>query len=810
MSKINYIAPASLTALTGAAAFISPALAMGFAVASLLSLIPLAKDKKDKIAAIENTMLLEDSRFPKVLCTGRGQIISYNISGGEFFGKEGEVFAKIASELCPADSATKEGFAKLSQSLSLGLDTSAALALGTKGDSRFFVEIRKIKGRPLWLATAKDITAKTQINTFLQKERRELSAFLDNIPIGLFATDAKGNILVAGGTFCKWLDISSTMIVGLNIADFIVGNNKPDPLTDWQGDVTFKTAKGSFFKAHFRQFLSIEDGASIIRAAVIRNVTSARELEGELEQTKRQVALLFGDTPFGIALADKDGTISEINPALVKMLGRQKSDIIGATIFKTLGEVGCFELQDKMTKVLQGTVAGARCEVKVEGDSPSSDRIFAIFIRPMKSLAPDPDSEPGTEYISGLIFHFFDTTEWKNLELQFEQAQKMQAMGQLAGGIAHDFNNILTGILGFCDFLLARHNVGDPSFTDIMQIQQNAARAANLVRQLLAFSRKQSLTPKIIDTSEAFADIVDMVRQLIGARFEVKVDYARDLGYIRIDKGQFEQVFMNLAVNACHAMGDKGTITINIAPCTFTEPQQNDSEVIPAGDFVMFEFSDTGCGIPKENLKRIFEPFFSTKADKGEGTGLGLATVYGIIRQTDGFISVESKIGVGTTFKVLLPRFQKPKDEPAPKPAEAPKQVTISANMPPVNSGKDLKGTRILLAEDESAVRLFAARALKNKGFAVTACDCGESALKAAREDRHFDLLLTDMTMPGMDGATLAKEVKALIPPIKIIIMSGFSEDIAKGALADNEEIDFLGKPFNLDQIVKKVKEVLS
>ncbi len=807
MNKINYIATASLTALAGIFAFLSPALTMGFAAASLLSLIPLVKNKKDKIAAIENTMLLEDPRFPKVLCDNREQIISYNILGGEFFGKEG-VFTKIAKELCPSDSATKENFAKLSQSLSLGLDTSAALTFGIKGDKRFFIEIRKIKGRPLWLATAKDITAKTQINAFLQKERRELSAFLDNIPIGLFATDAKGNILVAGGTFCKWLDISSTMIIGLNIADFIVGNNKPDTLTDWQGDVTFKTTKGTFFKAHFRQFLSIEDGASIIRAAVIRNVSSAREIEGELEQTKRQVALLFGDTPFGIALADKDGVISEINPALVKMLGRKKSDIVGATIFKTLGEVGCFELQDKMTKVLQGITTGARCDVKVEGDSPSSERIFAIFIRPMKSLASDSALE--TEYISGLIFHFFDTTEWKNLELQFEQAQKMQAMGQLAGGIAHDFNNILTGILGFCDFLLARHNVGDPSFTDIMQIQQNAARAANLVRQLLAFSRKQSLTPKIIDTSEAFADIVDMVRQLIGARFEVKVDYARDLGYIRIDKGQFEQVFMNLAVNACHAMGDKGTITINIAPCTFTEPQQNDSEVIPAGDFVMFEFSDTGCGIPKENLKRIFEPFFSTKADKGEGTGLGLATVYGIIRQTEGFISVESKIGVGTTFKVLLPRFQKPKDEPAPKPEEAPKQITISANMPPVSSGKNLKGTRILLAEDESAVRLFAARALKNKGFAVTACDCGESALKAAREDGHFDLLLTDMTMPGMDGATLAKEVKALIPSVKIIIMSGFSEDIAKGVLADNEEIHFLGKPFNLDQIVKKVKEVLS
>ncbi len=809
MSKITYIAPASLTALAGAAAFISPALAMGFAAASLLSLIPLAKDKKDKIAAIENTMLLEDSRFPKALCDPLGRIISYNIPGGEFFGTDG-IFTKIANELCPTDSATKEAFAKLSQSLSLGLDTSAALSFGAKGDKRFFVEMRKIKSRPLWLATAKDITAKTQINAFLQKERRELSAFLDNIPIGLFATDAKGNILVAGGTFCKWLDISSTMIVGLNIADFIVGNNKPDPLTDWQGDVTFKTAKGNFFKAHFRQFLSIEDGASIIRAAVIRNVSSKRELEGELEQTKRQVALLFGDTPFGIALADKDGIISEVNPALIKMLGRKKSDIVGESIFKTLGETDCLELQDKMTKVLQGSAAGARCEVKVDlsGSSPSPERIFAIFIRPMKSLASDSALE--TEYISGLIFHFFDTTEWKNLELQFEQAQKMQAMGQLAGGIAHDFNNILTGILGFCDFLLARHNVGDPSFTDIMQIQQNAARAANLVRQLLAFSRKQSLTPKIIDTSEAVADIVDMVRQLISARFEVKVDYARDLGYIRIDKGQFEQVFMNLAVNACHAMGDKGTITINISPCTFTEPQQNDSEIIPAGDFVLFEFSDTGCGIPKENLKRIFEPFFSTKSDKGEGTGLGLATVYGIIRQTEGFISVESKIGVGTTFKVLLPRFKKPKGEAAPIPTEAPKQVTISANMPPVSSGKDLKGTRILLAEDESAVRLFAARALKNKGFAVTACDCGESALEEARKDRHFDLLLTDMTMPGMDGATLAKEVKDLIPSVKVIIMSGFSEDIAKGALADNEEIHFLGKPFNLDQITKKVKEVLS
>ena len=244
------------------------------------------------------------------------------------------------------------------------------------------------------------------------------------------------------------------------------------------------------------------------------------------------------------------------------------------------------------------------------------------------------------------MLHFIDVTEQKNLEVQFAQSQKMQAVGQLAGGVAHDFNNLLTAMIGFCDLLLMRFRPGDPSFADIMQIKQNANRAANLVRQLLAFSRQQTLQPRILDITDVLVELSHLLRRLIGENIELKVVHGRDLGLVKVDQGQLEQVIINLAVNARDAMPGGGTLTIRTANHVQSGAMRRGHEIMPAGNYVLIEVADTGIGIPKENLERIFEPFFSTK-EIGSGTGLGLSTVYGIVKQTGGFVFVDSDAGRG-------------------------------------------------------------------------------------------------------------------------------------------------------------------
>jgi two-component system cell cycle sensor histidine kinase/response regulator CckA len=389
------------------------------------------------------------------------------------------------------------------------------------------------------------------------------------------------------------------------------------------------------------------------------------------------------------------------------------------------------------------------------------------------------------------------------LEVQFAQSQKMQAVGQLAGGVAHDFNNLLTAMIGFCDLLLMRFRPGDPSFADIMQVKQNANRAANLVRQLLAFSRQQTLQPRIIDITDVLVELSHLLRRLIGESIELKVVHGRDLGLAKVDQGQLEQVIINLAVNARDAMPRGGTLTIRTANVTQTSPIRHGHEVMPAGNYVLIEATDTGVGIPKENLARIFEPFFSTK-EVGSGTGLGLSTVYGIVKQTGGFIFVDSTPGRGAVFQIYLPRH-KISDGVLGTRAE-----TIDAAEPPAI--RDLTGIgTVMLVEDEDPVRIFGARALRNKGYTVLEAKSGDGALEMIRDaEDKIDLLITDVVMPRMDGPALVRQVRELHPDMKVIFISGYTEDAFRQRLDSDSEIHFLPKPFSLKQLASKVKEVLS
>lgn len=402
--------------------------------------------------------------------------------------------------------------------------------------------------------------------------------------------------------------------------------------------------------------------------------------------------------------------------------------------------------------------------------------------------------EQGRAYVLAVLQ---DANQFKRLEAQFVQSQKMQAIGQLAGGVAHDFNNLLTAISGHCDLLLIRHDREDPDYADLVQIHQNANRAAALVGQLLAFSRKQTLKPEHLDLQDVLSDLGHLLNRLVGERISLRTVHDPALRQIRADRRQLEQVIMNLVVNARDAMaGGGGTIKIETEALTLVEPLRRDRASVPAGEWAVIRVSDTGCGIPPERLEKIFEPFFTTKK-AGEGTGLGLSTAYGIVKQSGGFIFVDSTPGEGAIFSLYFPMHD-PVETSATAPANAP-----AAELRP---GEGV----VLLVEDEAPVRAFASRALRMRGYTVLEAGNAEEAL-ATLEDPALavDLFVTDVVMPGMDGPSWVRQAMETRPEVKVIFVSGYSEDALQETRARIPNSVFLPKPFSLSDLTRTVQDQL-
>jgi two-component system cell cycle sensor histidine kinase/response regulator CckA len=530
----------------------------------------------------------------------------------------------------------------------------------------------------------------------------------------------------------------------------------------------------------------VKVGDSLRTRSVVRDLTPEREREETLRLSRLRFQRFFANAPVGIALLDQQGRLDEVNRALGELFGTPSSDLAGKELVRFLSAESQSEVSLKITAAAKGQVIPRPVEVRVSGPRDKSASLF------ISRLGAAEEGE------ARVILYFIDTSEQKSLETQFAQSQKMQAVGQLAGGVAHDFNNLLTAMIGFCDLLLLRFRPGDPSFADIMQIKQNANRAANLVRQLLAFSRQQTLQPRVLSITDVLAELSHLLRRLIGENIELKVVHGRDLGLVKVDQGQLEQVIINLAVNARDAMSGGGTLTIRTANMSSEYPMRRGHEVMPPGEYVLAEVTDTGVGIPRENLIRIFEPFFSTK-EVGSGTGLGLSTVYGIVKQTGGFVFVDSEPGKGAQFSIFLPRHQG---------GEAAVGARADLSDSPA---RDLTGAgTVLLVEDEDPVRLFSARALRNKGYKVIEAKSGEAALEVITSgSEKVELLITDVVMPKMDGPNLVKLVRELHPDMKVIFISGYTEDAFRKRLDRDSDIHFLPKPFSLKQLASKVKEVM-
>ena len=395
------------------------------------------------------------------------------------------------------------------------------------------------------------------------------------------------------------------------------------------------------------------------------------------------------------------------------------------------------------------------------------------------------DVSPGAK---GILAVLSDATDLKSLEAQFVQSQKMQAIGQLAGGIAHDFNNLLTAISGHCDLLLLRHDPGDGDYADLMQIRQNANRAAALVGQLLAFSRKQTLEPQSLDLRDILADLTHLLNRLVGERVSLVLEHDPNLPNIRADKRQIEQVIMNLVVNARDAMKGNGEIKITSEVVDLQMPWQRDRAQVPPGHYVCVRVSDQGCGIAADKIQKIFEPFFTTKR-VGEGTGLGLSTVYGIVKQSGGFVFVDSVVGQGTLFTLLFPSHQA-------------RAVSAIAKTPPLNTSTDVKTGTILLVEDEAPVRAFASRALRLRGYSVIEADCAERALFILEDpDVDVQLFVTDVVMPGKDGPTWVCEARGARPNIGVVFMSGYVESSLTETREKVPNSAFLPNPFSLIEL---------
>jgi two-component system cell cycle sensor histidine kinase/response regulator CckA len=636
-----------------------------------------------------------------------------------------------------------------------------------------------------------DVTQERSLDRAIREEREKLIDFTDNAPVGFFSVDENGRFVFANATFARWLgeDLGSLLGHGV-LHTYLMDPPKQGQPYDLTEDgrtrqvveLRMKASGGKTFLASINQVIVREPDGRVRTRAVVHDLTSEREMRKALKASEDRFQRFFEEAPLGIVQIDAQGMIADCNKAFADMLEIPIEDIEGIPFTNLLNSPDDENFSAAMRHVEQNDKKRAPFEILL--GSARKKIMTQMHARKFRETS--------------IVLHFIDVTDRKSLEAQFVQSQKMQAIGQLAGGIAHDFNNLLTAIIGFCDLLLLRHRPGDPSFGDIMQIKQNSNRAANLVRQLLAFSRQQTLRPRVQDITDILTEVSHLLRRLIGAGIELDLVHGHELGLVKVDEGQMEQVLVNLAVNARDAMEGTGKLLIETENFTARKPSQLISEELPAGHWTLIKVTDTGCGIPRENLVRIFEPFFTTK-EVGHGTGLGLATVYGIIKQTGGFLDVDSGVGEGTTFFIYLPRateIDMTEEKRVPTPDE--------------ESAKDLTGTeRILLVEDEDAVRTFSQRALTNKGYEVLIAESGESALTlmSKQENKHLDLLISDVVMPVMDGPTLAQRMRENNPDLKIIFISGYTEDKLKDYMGPTTF--FLPKPFTLKQLAAKVKDVL-
>ncbi len=647
--------------------------------------------------------------------------------------------------------------------------------------------------------TVADVTGERaeQETVFLQLQHA--IDYLDHAPAGFFSAEPDGRIVYLNATLAEWLgiDLARLDVGALTLRDLVRGES----LALFAGvlaerghdrtetiDLDLVKRNGQSLPVRLLHRVPIAaDGAPGATRTVVLNRSPGEEGSEALRAAEVRFTRFFNNTPIAIAALDRNGAIGRTNAAFLRLF---KGGLAGWTGHRRLIDLVAEPDRENVANALAAAPRRPGVippiDAGIIGDGERSARFYINAV------------EDGADGRDAVIVNAIEITEHRALEQQLSQRHKLETVGRLAGGIAHDFNNLLTAIIGFSDLLLANHRPSDPSFQDIMNIKQNANRAAGLVRQLLAFSRRQTLRPQVLQLGDLISDLSALLGRLLGENVRLEVVTGADLWPIKADLNQFEQVIVNLAVNARDAMPGGGTTTIRTRNLLAAETAAFAYRPLPAADYVLLEIEDTGAGIPPELRERIFEPFFSTK-DVGKGTGLGLSTVYGIVKQTEAYIHFDSTVGKGTVFRLFIPRYVAPEGEKAAAAAEAEPRIS------------DLTGSAtILLVEDEEAVRSFAARALASRGYRVHEAGSGVEALEVMQEvGGQIDLVVSDVVMPELDGPSLLRELRKTRPELKIIFVSGYAEEAFKKNLPEGEEFHFLPKPFSLKQLAVAVKETL-
>ncbi|MFZ0845687.1 MAG: response regulator [Pseudolabrys sp.] len=655
-----------------------------------------------------------------------------------------------------------------------------------------------------------DVTRERERQENVFQELQHAIDYLDHAPAGFFSVDAAGDIVYLNATLAAWLDqdLAQVGVGSLKLTDIVAGegaallttlNAAPGEVKTEVLDLDLKTRSGK--PVPVRLFHKVAFGADSVVGPSRTLVLNRAKDDGSDPQRAAEVRFMrfFQNTPMAIATVDKNGRIARSNARFASAFeGMLKGD--DRSILNVVAERDRATLEATIAKAASGQGDIAPVDAALAG---SAERWATFFVSAIEE--EDRDGEAA-------IVYALETTAQRTLENRVYQQQKMESVGQLAGGIAHDFNNVLSAIMMATDFLLNAHKPTDPSFQDIIQIKQNANRAAALVRQLLAFSRKQTLRPQVLDLGETLSDLGMLLKRLIGEKVTLEVVHGRDLWPVKVDISQFEQVIVNLAVNARDAMPDGGKLGVRTANVPADECGKFAYKGMPSADYVLVEVTDTGTGIPPDIIEKIFEPFFSTK-DVGKGTGLGLSTVYGIVKQTGGFVYADSKPGA-TAFRIFLPRHVPGVEETLPHvPAtDAPAiagAMTAADTM--AKAATDLTGHGvILLVEDEEGLRALNARGLTSRGYTVLEASNGVEAIEVLEKQGSVDLVVSDVVMPEMDGPTLLKELRRRDPAVKIIFVSGYAEEAFSKNLPSNEQYAFLAKPFTLKLLVEVVKKTLA
>jgi two-component system cell cycle sensor histidine kinase/response regulator CckA len=700
-----------------------------------------------------------------------------------------------------------EAMYRLAQAARSGSVRLEEIRMGGRGgkDDRgtcFKVSVRPLSfegPQPVSLWTIADVSAERTRQENVFEVLQHAIDFLDQAPAGFFSCDRHGSVTYMNATLANWLnyDLAEVGTGGIDLPAILAQEQPsllspaagaPGELRTVQLDLDLKRRGGQSFPARlFHRIAFGSDGTpGPSHTLVLKRPLG--EAPAEISQAgEARYVRIFNSTPMAIAILDGGDQIAKSNAAFAKLMPQALNapDAAACPLHAAILDRDHPALDAAIEAVTRSGTDMPPFDVGLTGPGERSARLYVSAL----------EEHDGT----GMVIYALETTEQRELQNNFAQAVKMNAIGQLAGNVAHDFNNLLTAIIGHADLLLASHRPTDPAFRDILEIKHNSNRAASLVRQLLAYSRRQTLRPQILQLGDVLSDLQFLMRRLVGENIDLDLRHGRDLWLVRADLNQFEQVMINLIVNARDAMPGGGKILLRTRNVAAAECASFKDSSLVAADYVAIEVEDFGHGIPPDVKDKIFEPFFTTK-EIGKGTGLGLAMVYGIVKQTGGYIFCTSTPGEGTTFTILLPRHA----------AEEPGRV-VGPEATKVQAA-DLTGCgTILLVEDEEAVRAFGARALASRGYTVLQATTGVEALEVvdANEGR-IDLVVSDVVMPEMDGPTLLGELRKRGIKAKVIFVSGYAEDAFERNLPEGEDFGFLPKPFSIKQLVEAVKGCLT